>query len=140
MNNFSAQALEKATQRLKEGIELYNQNPIDIIRDGLIQRFEFSYELSCKILLRFLKVISANPQQFDTMNFSALIRYAYQQNLLLGNWNNWKKYRDMRNKTSHTYDEKIAKSIILEIPNFLGELLFLLVKIAERLKQEDDNG
>ena len=139
MSDFSFLPLEKTIERLAEGLQLYAENNSDIIRDGLIQRFEFSYEISHKILKRFLQNISANSEQFDEMNFADLIRSANQQNLLLGNWQNWKKYRDMRNRTSHTYDEQVAIAIVAEFPDFLKEIKYLLVKIKERTNAQNSN-
>lgn len=139
MSDFSFLPLEKTIERLSEGLRLYAENNSDIIRDGLIQRFEFSYEISHKILKRFLQNISANSEQFDEMNFADLIRSSNQQNLLLGNWQNWKKYRDMRNRTSHTYDEQVAIAIVAELPDFLKEIKYLLVKIKERTNAQNSN-
>ncbi|MBR1374658.1 MAG: HI0074 family nucleotidyltransferase substrate-binding subunit [Cardiobacteriaceae bacterium] len=139
MSHFSVLPLENAVDRLAEGLAVYQEDNADIIRDGLIQRFEFSYEISHKILKRFLQNISANAEQFDEMSFADLIRSANKQNLLLGNWQNWKKYRDMRNRTSHTYDEQIAISIVAEIPDFLKEIQYLLVKIKERMNAENSD-
>ena len=139
MSDFSFLPLEKTIERLAEGLQLYAENNSDIIRDGLIQRFEFSYEISHKILKRFLQNISANSEQFDEMNFADLIRSANQQNLLLGNWQDWKKYRDMRNRTSHTYDEQVAIAIVAELPDFLKEIQYLLAKIKERTNVPNSN-
>ena len=139
MSDFSFLPLEKTIERLAEGLQLYAENNSDIIRDGLIQRFEFSYEISHKILKRFLQNISANAEQFDEINFADLIRSANQQNLLLGNWQNWKKYRDMRNRTSHTYDEQVAIAIVAELPDFLKEIQYLLAKIKERTNATNSN-
>ena len=55
MSDFSFLPLERTIERLAEGLQLYAENNSDIIRDGLIQRFEFSYEISHKILKRFLE-------------------------------------------------------------------------------------
>ena len=139
MSHFSVLPLENAVDRLAEGLAVYQEDNADIIRDGLIQRFEFSYEISHKILKRFLQNISANAEQFDEMSFADLIRSANRQNLLLGNWQHWKKYRDMRNRTSHTYDEQIAISIVAEIPAFLKEIQYLLAKIKERMNAENSD-
>ena len=47
--------LDRAIDRLTEGLVRYQQDISDIqIRDGLIQRFEFSYEISHKMLKRYL--------------------------------------------------------------------------------------
>ena len=46
--------LVNASKRLTEGWERYQTNIQDIqIRDGLIQRFEFTYEISHKMIKRF---------------------------------------------------------------------------------------
>lgn len=48
-------SLELVITRLQEGIARYRQDTGDTqIRDGLIQRFEFTYELSHKMLKRYL--------------------------------------------------------------------------------------
>ena len=58
--------------------------------------------------LRYLEQVSANPVEFDQMSFQDLIRTANEQSLLQGDWADWKQYRDMRRRTSHTYDEAVA--------------------------------
>ena len=59
-------SFEKALERLKEGITRYEQDTSDTqIRDGLIQRFEFTYEISHKMLKRYLEMASPTPEEFD---------------------------------------------------------------------------
>ena len=78
-------SLERAIQRLEEGLERYRSDTSDLqIRDGLIQRFEFTYELGCKTLKRYLEYTAANPALFDQMTFQDHIRTANEQGLLLG--------------------------------------------------------
>ncbi|WP_241242530.1 HI0074 family nucleotidyltransferase substrate-binding subunit [Kingella kingae] len=103
------------------------------IRDGLIQRFEFTYEISHKILKRYLENTSADPTQFDLMSFQDIIRTANEQNLLLGNWADWKQYRDMRARTSHTYDEETAIAVVQGIEKFLAEAQFFSIKITRKI-------
>ena len=124
--------LEKAITRLSEGLSRYQQDITDSqIRDGLIQRFEFTYEISHKMLKRFLEASSANPAEFDGMSFQELIRSGNERGLLLGSWPDWKKYRDMRAKTSHTYDEEVALEVVAGIPAMLEEAQYLLSKLRE---------
>jgi len=52
----------------------------------LIQRFEFTYEISHKMLCRYLEASSANPAEFDKADFQYLIRTANERGLLLGDW------------------------------------------------------
>jgi nucleotidyltransferase substrate binding protein (TIGR01987 family) len=125
--------LEKAVSRLTEGLARYEKDITDTqIRDGLIQRFEFSYEISHKMLKRHLEAVSPTPEQFDAMAFADLIRSANEQGLLLGDWSAWKIYREMRSKTSHTYDEDIAIEVVQGIPAFLEEACHLLKQLKER--------
>lgn len=125
--------LNNAIFRLDEGLSRYYQDIKDLqIRDGLIQRFEFTYEISHKMLKRYLEQISPNPEEFDAMHFQDLIRSANERGLLLGNWSDWKQYRDMRARTSHTYDEEIAISVVQGIPKFLSEVQFLQQQLQQR--------
>ena len=125
---------ERAIQRLEEGLERYLSNTSDTqIRDGLVQRFEFTYELGHKVLKRYLQYASANPEQFDEMTFQDLIRTANEQGLLLGDWPDWRDFRAMRGKTSHTYNEDVALDVVMDIPGFIEEATFLRDKLRERL-------
>jgi len=126
-------SLAKATQRLAEGLVRYQADTSDTqIRDGLIQRFEFTYEISHKMLKRFLESVSANRGEFDAMSFADLIRTGNEQGLLLGAWSDWKRYREMRSSTSHAYDEEVALGVVEGIPAFLAESEFLLKQLQGR--------
>ncbi|KJV29126.1 nucleotidyltransferase substrate binding protein [Luteibacter yeojuensis] len=119
--------LESAVRRLGEGLQRYEQDITDDqIRDGLIQRFEYTYEISHKMLKRFLEKTSANPAEFDGMTFQDLIRTGNERGLLLGDWPAWRNYRDMRGRTSHTYAEAVALQVVGGIPDFLAEARHLL--------------
>ncbi|MBB1091968.1 nucleotidyltransferase substrate binding protein [Rhodopseudomonas palustris] len=128
-------ALDRAVQRLDEGWGRYQQDVSDLqIRDGLIQRFEFTYEISHKLLKRYLAMISPTPALYAQIAFQELIRAGNEQGLLLGEWPAWRRYRDMRAKTSHTYDESIALAVVAEIPQFLLEARYLRDQLRERLQ------
>ena len=123
-------ALKNALNRLVEGNERYLKDINDTqIRDGLIQRYEFTYEISHKILKRHLELSSPNPTVFDSMAFSDLIRTGNEQSLLKNDWTKWKIFREMRSKSSHTDDEQIAKEVVSIIPDFIDEAKFLLKKL-----------
>jgi hypothetical protein len=62
--------LERAVARLGEGLVRYEKDISDAqIRDGLIQRFAFTYEISHKMLKRFLEMTSPSPAEFDAMTY-----------------------------------------------------------------------
>lgn len=125
--------LSNALRRLDEGMARYLRDTSDTqIRDGLIQRFEFTYELAHKMLKRHLESASPTPGEFDSADFSYLIRSASEHGLLLSDWSQWKQYRDMRAKTSHTYDEDIALAVVAGIPVFQKEAHHLHDQILAR--------
>jgi nucleotidyltransferase substrate binding protein (TIGR01987 family) len=126
--------LVNAVERLREGLERHRREPVDDqLRDGLIQRFEFTYELSHRMLRRYLRMISPTPDAFDQMPFQDLIRSGNEQGLLLGDWPAWRRYRDMRARTSHAYAAAIAEQVVLGIPDFLADAVFLRDQLARRL-------
>ncbi len=126
-------ALVAALARLTEGQVRYLQDVSDQqIRDGLVQRFGFAYDLSHKMLKRYLTQSSANPEAIAQMSFPALIRTASEQGLLQGDSTQWKLYRDRRNMTSHTYDEAKALEVVAIIPQFIEEARFLRDRLVGR--------
>jgi nucleotidyltransferase substrate binding protein (TIGR01987 family) len=119
-----------AVERLAEGLAEYRADPAHtLLRDGLVQRFEFTYEISHKMLKRYLALTLASPAEFDAMPIGNLIRTGNEHGLLLGNWSDWKRYREMRAKTSHTCDEGIALQVVEGIPAFLAEARYLLEQL-----------
>lgn len=126
-------SLENAVRRLRDGLARYEKDVADTqIRDGLIQRFEFTYELSHKMLKRYLESVSPSPEEVDRMAFADLVRSGNEQGLLVGDWESWKSYRTMRGKTSHVYNEGVALDVVEGIPAFLREAEFLLKQLQNR--------
>lgn len=123
--------LIKAVARLDEGLARYRRDESDAqIRDGLIQRFEFTYDLAHKFLRRVIEAGAANPEEIDRMTFPALIRTASEQGLVNGTWADWQVYREMRNITSHSYDEAKALQVTAAIPDFLTEANGLVTRLT----------
>lgn len=124
--------LTKAIARLSEGLERIEREAGDTqLRDGLIQRFEFTYDLAHKMIRRALEQAAANPDEIDRMSFPELIRTASEQGLTGSDWTAWRTWREMRNITSHTYDEAKALLVVEGIPAFLAEAQ----EVARRLGQ-----
>ncbi len=127
-------AFTKSLVKLEQGYDRYLQDTSDEqIRDGLIQRFEFTYEISHKMLKRFLEASAADPTEFDQASFQYIIRSANEKALLKGDWTHWRLYREMRGKTSHTYDESVAVEVVKGIPAFITEAQFLHAELKKRL-------
>src|SRR6185437_12202570 len=115
-----ATPLANAVQRLREGLARHQAEPDDEqLRDGLIQRFEFTYELSHKMLRRYLQDISPSSDDVARMTFAELVRAGNEQGLLRAEWPAWRHFRDIRTRTTHTYDADTASEVVREIPAFI---------------------
>jgi nucleotidyltransferase substrate binding protein (TIGR01987 family) len=126
-------SLASAVQRLREGLARYQRDTADEqIRDGLIQRFEFTYELGHRMLRRSLKESVASPEEVDRMPFADLIRAAGAQGLVRGDWPAWRRFREMRARTSHAYDANMASEVVAGIPAFLTEAEYLLGQLRKQ--------
>ena len=126
-------SLVRAVDRLDEGLARYRTDESDAqIRDGLIQRFEFTYDIAHKMIRRALEAAAANPAEIDQMSFPTLIRTAAEQGLIGSDWTAWRSWREMRNITSHTYDEAKAVAVVASIPGFLDEARDLVRRLQRR--------
>ncbi|MDV7341813.1 HI0074 family nucleotidyltransferase substrate-binding subunit [Terasakiella sp. A23] len=124
-------SFEKALKSLKEGLDERRRCPDNVfVRDAVIQRFEYTYEISHRMLKRYLESISANPSEIDGLAFQGLIRLGCEKGLLRSDWERWKLYRTARGTVSHTYDEDKAKEVLEIVPDFYEEAKFLLIRIS----------
>ena len=127
--------LAKAVQRLREGLARHQSEPTDEqLRDGLIHHFEFTYELSHRTLRRYLAETAASPDEFARMPFADLIRAGNAAGLLLAEWAAWRHFRELRSRTSHTYDAVTAEEVVAAIPGFLAEADHLCTERERRLR------
>lgn len=137
-NVIDLSSLKKALLTLGEALDEYQKNQANtFVRDACIQRFEYSYELSHKMLKRHLEATSANPEQIDQMSFQELIRAGSERGLLLHGWTEWRRYRELRGATSHTYDEAKALEVLKKIPTFYDEAQYLLKQLTDHNIQDD---
>ena len=124
---FDFASFEKATNKLNEILIRYSNNQNDeAIRDSVIQRFEFTYSIALKTIRKYFIERAFVLEDINQMSFNDMIRTANQLNLLKSNLETWTIYREMRNLTSHTYDEIIAQKVVSVIPQFYEEMFALL--------------
>jgi nucleotidyltransferase substrate binding protein (TIGR01987 family) len=127
-------SLGSAVQRLREGLARHQREPNDEqLRDGLIQRFEFTYELCHRMLRRYLKETAASPEQIDRLPFADLIRTGNAEGLLRSEWPAWRRFREMRTLASQTYDPKPVMEVVAAIPALLEEAEHLHAELQRRL-------
>ena len=132
METLDFTALENSVYRLKEVVEKYKENEKDsIVRDSLIQRFEFTYSISLKLLRRYFMERAFFVDDINSLSFNDMVRTATRLGLLKSDLEMWTKYREMRNLTSHTYDEEVAQKVAKIVPCFYEEALYLLKKFKD---------
>lgn len=121
-------AFKKATQSLKESIEVTERiqsiqklsmgDPLfKTLRAGVIQNFEFTYELSWKFIKRWL-AINLGKTAVEGLSRRALYRLAFEYQLI-GSVDEWMLFHQARNETSHTYDEQTAQEVFGVAKEFL---------------------
>jgi nucleotidyltransferase substrate binding protein (TIGR01987 family) len=124
--------LVRAMALLQRGLTRWQATPDDEeLRDACIQRFEFTFELSWKMLKRRLELDLPNAVEVDAMSFRALIRAGAEQGLI-GEVAPWWVYRDKRNITSHTYDARKAAEVAAVLPAFARDVQALLAALQQR--------
>lgn len=124
--------LEKALLSLEKAICRTQQEPDDEeLRDCVIQRFEYTYELSWKMLKRRLEIDLPTPSNIDLMGFKELIREGAERGFI-ENPESWFEYRHQRNITAHTYNELKAKQVYQTALVFIKDADNLLQQLKQR--------
>ncbi len=91
---------EKALARLHEILVLPEDT---VVRDALIQRFEFTFEAGWRAAYRWLRARGADVSE----EAFAVLPRAFA-NRLITDEAAWSDLRKKRNQTSHTYQEALA--------------------------------
>ena len=100
------------------------------VRSGVIQHFEFTYELCWKSMKRWIEMhVSATAA--DGVTRRELFRQAAEQRLI-DDVEQWMRYHAARNKTSHTYEPAVAESVYQVTSGFLRDAESLLQALAAR--------
>lgn len=127
MENLDFTALENSINRLGEVLDRYNNaKNDDVIWDSVILRFEFTYSIALKTLRKYFIERAFIVDDVNKFSFNDMIRTASQMNLIKSDLEKWTKFREMRNLTSHTYDENVALQVVSIVPDFYEEISFLL--------------
>lgn len=125
---FKYMNLKKAYTKLKEVSDIYDGNN-DIIRDSLIQRFEFTYELTHKTLKEFMKYLGVTLENSFPRT---IFKKAYVNNLISDD-KVWINLLEDRNSTSHIYNENMAEEIADRIKNQYVSAIKELIDNLEKL-------
>jgi len=127
---------EKSLQYATSAAAKADPGLFEQLRNSVIQCFKFTYELSYKMLKRYLEETSTSPEEFDLGTFQNLIRTGNEKHLLRSDWLRWKDYRQARTSSSHTYDEEKASLVYAIAPDFLEEARHLHRQLVEKSSRE----
>ncbi|NVK36713.1 MAG: nucleotidyltransferase substrate binding protein [Gammaproteobacteria bacterium] len=132
-------ALAKANTSLQESLDVFQDNnfisklndkQFHTIRAGVIQNFEFTYEVSWKFIKRWLDN-NLGATEVDGVSRRQLFRIAAEHQLI-EDVEAWMTYHKYRNLTSHTYDENTAKEVANIAIDFAVASAALLIAIETR--------
>jgi nucleotidyltransferase substrate binding protein (TIGR01987 family) len=101
---------------LREAVYKIKEKEIELSqleKEGVIQRFEYTWELTWKVLKDYLEYTGVI---LETITPASTIKTAISVNMIK-NGDIWMEALDSRNKMSHTYDFKKFEEIILQIQN-----------------------
>ncbi|SIT04631.1 nucleotidyltransferase substrate binding protein [Belliella pelovolcani] len=109
--------LDQAVTKIKEVYKIDEEGRVDkddflddILKEGLIQRFEYTHELAWNVMKDFLKN-SGNTEIYGSKDAT---REAFSA-ALISNGEVWMDMIKSRNKTSHTYNEETADDIFMKV-------------------------
>ena len=131
------EALKKALLSLQKGLNVFNKKQLKedqeeylMVRDGLIQRFEYCIDSFWKFIKWYLEEVDG--ASVETTRPKEILRLA------LGGIINAEEHEILtdaiseRNLTSHSYNENLATKIQEHIPAYLD----VMQAITDRLKIE----
>ena len=133
-------SLREALRSLADGLEVvsdsewFSQQSSKVqntLIGGVIQSFEFVYEIGVKMIRRQIEAESASPEEVDETNFREVLRVAAEKGLV-ADVEAWFRYRKMRNITAHTYDHEKAQQVYRNTLDFIGDARALLQKLEAR--------
>lgn len=119
--------LKNAFKKLEESIKRdYRKD--DIVLDAAIQRFEFTYELSCKLMKAYLEYNG----NLEATSPRKAIKESFKVGLIK-NGEIWLEMLQDRNRTSHTYDKETAIEIF---NNVKDKYIYSFKKFIKTIEKE----
>lgn len=133
-------ALRKSYAQMAEALQLWQDQPEGSVfkphlRSAVIQSFEYTYEIALRMLRRVLVERSLAADLVQDLSFNDLVRLGADAGLLQ-DLQAWRRWRAMRNATSHTYDEAKAAQVAAAIGAFSHDALALLQALERAVARE----
>lgn len=118
---------KKALLQLENAVRDYADTDMAIIKEGVIQRFEFTHELAWKVMQDYLRYQGFN----DVGGPRGVTKLAFNQGLITKG-DSWIDMLQSRNLTVHTYDETLLDQ---EFHKITHEYVLLLRDFKIKMEQ-----
>ncbi len=116
-----------AVDRLDEALLAMAEYPaLTVVRDGVIKRFEFTYEMAIRCLRSRLRR-GAHPDA-GRYGYRTTIRFSADAGLI-DDPEAWIGHTNSRQSTTHDYNEPVAVSIVANVPKFAADARRLLSRL-----------
>lgn len=130
--------LRRAVAVLAEALQFWHLQPEGSalkphLRSAVIQSFEFSYELSLRLLRRVLMERASSADTVVDLSFNDVLRLGADQGLLPDALA-WRQWRELRNAISHAYNEAKAQAVAEQVGRFNADAVALLVRLEAALE------
>lgn len=133
-------SIENGIEALGKAVNIINKDTffdnsddmIFIIKSGVVQHFEFTYELCWKYMKRMLGEL-AGAYMTDGLSRKELFRMSAEYGLI-DNPDSWFAYHEARNLTSHTYNQFVADEVVALALKFHKDAQ----KLLDQLKIKND--
>ena len=122
--DYSLKRFKKAFARLLEGVQMADT---DLLRDGVVQRFEFTFELlwkTIKVSLEEKGVLAGTPK--ECLQHAFRLGWIKDDRVFVA-------MLEARNRMSHEYDEAEAKKVFKQVKKRFIKPIRSLIKHLETL-------
>ena len=135
LNMIDISNLEASLETLKSSMNILEKNKscefTDMLEDSCIKRFEYTLEISRKLMKKVLKKVYGKNEEELTVNNTFRYMQGYK---FVSNWENWREYYEKRNNTAHEYSLVKSRELIEIIPRFIKDTDCLIKNLNEKIK------
>jgi len=122
----------KALTQLENAVKLANTRPLsDLEKQGLVQAFEYTYELAWNTIKDFYQ----NQGETEIQGSRDAFRLAFRRGLIKEG-EIWMQMIKDRAQTSHTYNESTVQSIVNDVLQFYYPQFKALAATFKELAEE----
>jgi nucleotidyltransferase substrate binding protein (TIGR01987 family) len=121
---------KKALSHLTEAVEYAGEQELsDLEQQGLVQAFEFTFELSWNLMKDYLTAMGIT----EIIGSRGAVRHAFNQGII-PDGQVWMSMIEDRNRSSHTYDDVIKNELVQKIVEQYHSELAAFAQKMERMQ------